>query len=270
MSDLNIKPKKSLGQNFLHDEKILDKIVEAANLSGQEVVLEIGPGEGALTEKLAPRCQKLIAIELDDRLIENLRQKFQNQKNVQIIHGDVLDLDLNRILKENEVSRGAYKVVANLPYYITSPIIRRFLENELAPSEMILMVQKEVGQRIVAEPGQMSLLAVSVQFYARAQYLFDVSRVAFNPVPRVDSAVLSIKTLKQENIKTNKEIKGFFRIVKMGFAAKRKTLANNLAGGLQKDKKEIEQILKNQGFAKTVRAQELSVEDWEGLVEVLA
>ncbi|KKT94711.1 MAG: Ribosomal RNA small subunit methyltransferase A [Parcubacteria group bacterium GW2011_GWC1_45_14] len=266
---MDIKPKKSLGQNFLKDEKIINQIIESANLSIDDIVIEVGPGEGVLTEKLPENCKKVIAVELDDRLIGTLKKKFEKNANVEIVHGDILKINFSELATNYVLQTTNYKVVANLPYYITSPILRYFLENELPPKEMIVMVQKEVAQRIVAKPGQMSILAVSVQYYAEAEYLFTVKRDSFEPAPKVDSAVIRIKTLKQESIKTKEETKDFFRIVKAGFSAKRKTLANNLANSLHKDKKEIENIISEMGFLPTVRAQELSVEDWKRLMKVI-
>ena len=284
---MKVKAKKSLGQNFLRDESVIENIIESADLSADDVVIEVGPGEGVLTKKLAGISKKVIAIEKDESLAEMTAHNFQfsisnfqsisndpilNFENkVAIIMGDILQFDLGKILKANKITK--YKVVANLPYYITSPILRYFLENELPPSEMIVMVQKEVAERIVDKPGQMSILAVSVQYYAKAEYLFTVKRDSFEPSPKVDSAVIRIKTLKQKNIKTinqKEETRDFFRIVKAGFSAKRKTLANNLSNSLHKDKKEIENILSQSGFAPTVRAQELSVEDWKKLEKVIS
>ncbi|HBP00801.1 MAG TPA: ribosomal RNA small subunit methyltransferase A [Candidatus Moranbacteria bacterium] len=266
---MQVKAKKSLGQNFLRDEKIIDRIIESADLSSDDVVLEVGPGEGVLTEKLAKVCKKVIAVELDDRLIDPLRNKLRNNGNVEVIHGDILKLRIKDVISQ-QPSVIEYKVVANLPYYITSPILRHFLENEIAPQEMIVMVQKEVAERIVAKPGQLSILGVSVQYYADAEYLFTVPKESFEPAPKVESAVISIKTLKQESIKTKEETKKFFRIVKAGFSAKRKTLVNNLANSLHKDKKEIESIISEMGFLPTVRAQELSVEDWKKIAKIIS
>lgn len=266
---MEIKAKKSLGQNFLRDDSVLEKIVESADLNTHDFVIEIGPGEGVLTEKLAKKAGKVLAIELDDRLVPILKDKFENEKNVEILHEDILKLNLSQVTGQSSNVTG-YKVVANLPYYITSPIIRYFLENENQPSEMILMVQKEVAERVVAKKGGMSILAVSVQYYAEAEYLFTVSRNAFEPQPKVDSAVIRIVTSKRQSATSKEETRKFFRIVRAGFSSKRKTLANNLSGSFQKDKKEVENILEKMGFAKTVRAQELEVEDWRNLSEVIS
>ncbi|MEN8252541.1 MAG: 16S rRNA (adenine(1518)-N(6)/adenine(1519)-N(6))-dimethyltransferase RsmA [Patescibacteria group bacterium] len=257
------KHKKSLGQNFLKNESVISDIVESAELSSESVVLEIGPGQGVLTEKLAEVAGKVIAVELDDRLIPVLEEKFRETENIEIVHDDILKVNLFEFSKTYNLKSKTYKVVANIPYYITAPIIRTFLESENQPSEIILMVQKEVAERLVAEPGEMSILAVSAQYYADVEYLFTVPREDFDPMPQVDSAIISLKVKNQKS----KESKDFFRTVKIGFSAKRKTLANNLANGFQIDKKEVEKTLVEMGFSKSVRAQELSVDDWKKLAE---
>lgn len=264
-----IRAKKSLGQNFLKDDAVLQRIVEGANLSKEDVVLEIGPGQGALTELLAEKCKKVIAVELDERLIGLLHTKFVGNKNVEIVQGDILKINLPELIAENGLDVSGYRIVANIPYYITAPIVRLLLETRYPPKEMILMVQKEVAERIVAKPGSMSILAVSVQYYAKAEYLFTVSKESFDPEPKVDSAIIRITRNVERETKSNEEIKKFFRIVKAGFSAKRKTLANNLANGLQADKKSVEEKLVALGFSKNTRAQELGVEDWKKLSDIL-
>ena len=289
---MEIRAKKSLGQNFLKDDAILQRIVESAGLSENDVVIEIGPGYGALTEKLAKVCKKVIAIELDDRLVEMLKEKFKNSGNVEIIHDDILKINLVDLISKYDIQDTRYKVVANIPYYITAPIIKLFLETKFPPSEMILMVQKEVAERICAspseiptkgrgaesisrgKPGEMSILAVSVQYYAEPEYLFTVPKESFEPMPKVESAVLKISSISSspfqgEDVRRTDEVKKFFRIVRAGFSAKRKTLVNNLSNGLQLDKKEIEEKVISLGFSKNTRAQELGVDDWKKLSEVL-
>ncbi|HCO99348.1 MAG TPA: ribosomal RNA small subunit methyltransferase A, partial [Candidatus Moranbacteria bacterium] len=264
-----IKAKKSLGQNFLKDAEVLGRIIKAANLSQDDVVIEVGPGQGALTELLAGVCKKVIAIELDDRLIEPLHTKFVDNKNVEIIHDDILKINLPELVTSYELPVAGYKVVANIPYYITAPIIRLFLETKIPPSEVIFMVQKEVAERICAKPGAMSILAVSVQYYAKAEFLFTVFKESFDPVPKVDSAIIKITHNSQLTTDNKEKTKKFFRVVKSGFSAKRKTLINNLSNGLQIDKKEIEEKLGSIGFSPSVRAQELGVDDWKKLADRL-
>lgn len=266
---MDIVAKKSLGQNFLKDEDVLDHIIEATNLSSEDVVLEIGPGQGVLTEKIVAFCRKVIAIELDDRLIDLLHTKFVGNKNLEIIHGDILKVNLPGLVLGYGLQAMGYKVVANLPYYITSPIIRLLLETKYPPEEMFLMVQKEVAQRIVAKPGEMSILAVSVQYYAKPEYLFTVPKTAFDPIPKVDSAILKVTRNKKQETNDKEETKKFFRIVKAGFSAKRKTLVNNLSSGLQLEKKTVEEKLLSIGFSANTRAQQLGVEDWRKLADNL-
>lgn len=261
-----MKPKKSLGQNFLKDEKVLGDIIKAADLSDFDNVIEIGPGEGALTQELLRHARKIICIEKDDSLALRLDSRLRGNAKVEIINEDILEINLPELIEKNNFQK--YKVVANIPYYITSPIIRLFLETAYPPSEMILMVQKEVAGRICARPGQMSILAVSVGYYAKAEILFEVGRESFFPAPDVDSAVIRIFDIKNSD-KDREKTKNFFRVVRAGFSAKRKTLANNLANSLQLEKKEVEDILKSAGIKPSQRAQELSVSDWEKLAELI-
>lgn len=276
-----------LGQNFLKNKDVVRKIVDAANLSAEDVILEVGPGKGVLTEELVKIAGKVVAVEIDGNLVKILRDKFRGNEKVEIVEGDILKNNVADFISkfpfpDSEVestrsqegkglgNRGKsgteYKLIANIPYYITSPIIRFFLENKFPPKEMILMVQKEVAERIVAKPGQHSILSLSVQYYANPELLFYVSKNDFDPVPEVDSAVICI-TPNAECIE-QKEIDNFFRIVRAGFCAKRKTLANNLANSFHLDKKEVEEKLKISGISGITRAQELNKEDWKKLAKI--
>ncbi len=261
----NFRPIKRLGQNFLVDKKVLEKIIEAAGLSSQDIVLEIGPGLGILTAELAKRVKKVVAVEKDKKMCEALAHvlNVESVENVQIVHGDALRFERLERLERFE----HYKLVANLPYYITSPVIRKFLETENPPQEMVLMVQKEVAQRICAKPPQMNLLAVAVQFYAEPKIISYVSKNSFWPQPKVDSAIIKIIPKPIPKIETRQ----FFNIVKTGFSSKRKMLKNNLekklkinppAGG-QKIKVIFEQLNINP----KIRAENLSVQDWVKLYE---
>lgn len=268
-----------LGQNFLRDKSIIQKIIQVANLTPADLVVEIGPGEGILTEELSKMVGKVLAIEIDKDLIPALHKRFANNKKIEIINADVLKIDLQKIVSSCELPASPvggqvtnYKVVANIPYYITSPIIRLFLESEIPPQEMILMVQKEVAERIVASPGKMSILALAVQYYAQAQILFSLPSTAFFPVPKVDSAVIRIVPNPTHALPLERggvERKKFFRIVRAGFSAKRKTLANNLANSFHLDKEAVENKLNKLGLAPLTRAQELSLEDWKKLAKNL-
>ena len=280
-----MQPKKSLGQNFLRDKIVLDEIIQAANLSADDFVLEVGPGEGVLTERLAKYAKKVVAIEIDLELDKKLQTKFKNVKHIEIINADILEINLPELIETKMPActktpqRGVstdttdyhYKVIANIPYYITSPIIRLFLETTHPPTEMILMVQKEVAERICAKPGKLSILALSVQYYATPELLFTVPASAFFPVPEVDSAVIKITLHKKPaHAKTPADdAKKFFSLVRAGFSAKRKTLVNNLSTSLKLEKSFIEEKLKQIGITPNQRAQELSLENWKKLVELL-
>ena len=257
-----------LGQNFLNDKSIIKRIVESAKINSTDFVLEIGPGKGALTEELSKKAGKVLAVEIDSNLIPDLEKKFKNQKNVEIINEDILKISKQfpnfKISNDQKRDRLIYKVVANIPYYITSKIIRLFLENDTPPGEITLMVQKEVAERIVALPGKMSLLSFSVQYYAQAKILFEVNRNCFSPVPEVDSAVIQI-TPTEKN-RPEGETKQIFRLVKAGFSSKRKTLLNNLSGVFHLEKTVTLEKIKSAGFNENTRAQELSVSDWKKMI----
>ncbi len=252
-----------LGQNFLIDTEIAKKIVQSANITRDDIIIEVGPGTGAITALLAAQAKEVYAIELDRSLAQKLEEKYTSVDNIHIIQADILKAQISEILPSR-----SYKVVANVPYYITSKITRLFLESNLPPTEMVLLVQKEVAQRITAQPGAMSILSASVQYYAEPSYLFTVPAESFDPVPRVESAVIRIVT-KNETGHSKEEQRLFFRAVKTGFSAKRKTLCNNLANGFYTDKPEILTIFDTIGLAHNIRAQELSLEQWYALVAAL-
>ncbi len=285
----DLKPNKLLGQIFLVDEKVLEKILAAAGLSKNDNVLEVGPGLGVLTEKLAELAGQVIAVEKDKKLIEILKKQFLKVKNVEIIQGDILK-EIQNSHPTGDHPKGEkfkiqnYKLVANIPYYLTSHLIREFLESANPPNEMILMIQKEVAQRICAQPPHMSLLAVATQFYAIAEICAIVSKNSFWPKPKVDSAIIKItpysSPLYKRGVRGDLEIppnlpllKGgvnnFFRIVKAGFSQPRKQLINNLSRGLKTDRAEIAAILKKIGLAPEQRAETLSVTNWVKLTDLI-
>lgn len=260
--------KRTMGQNFLVDQEALAKIVSAADLKSSDTVLEIGPGLGVLTQELSQRAGKVIAIEKDDKFTELLELRIKNDeswKNVMIIHGDALKIHNSKFTTHNS----SYKVVANIPYNITSLIIRKFLEEEYKPKILVLLVQKEVAERIVASPGDMSLLAVSVQFYAQAEIVDIVKNTSFFPSPKVNSAIIKLVSKSASKQVSKTEEKDFFRIVKFGFAAKRKTLENNLAAGLHIPKPQASVIIKKAGFEEKIRAEDLSVQNWVTLYRII-
>jgi len=250
--EFGIRPTKSKGQNFLIDKNILDKIIVSADLKKSDTVLEVGPGFGVLTEELLGRVQKVFAIELDKKLFDYLSEKFYCVGNLEIINQDILKLEIRNLKLKK------YKVIANLPYQITSAVIRKFLENKIKPKLLVLMVQKEVAERICARPGDMSLLAISVQFYGKPEIVSRVSKNCFWPVPKVDSAILRITPIKREK---NDEEK-FFCIVRAGFAHPRKQLRRNLADGLNISVGQIDKSLEFAKLNPKIRAEELGVEDW--------
>jgi len=270
-----VKAKKSLGQNFLQDSTYLEQIVTAAELTPDDLVLEIGPGQGVLTRELAARAAGVVAVELDDRLITPLRAMFATQfDRVQIVHGDILEMDPVTLVDRlaSQLSRGEvdapYKVVANLPYYITSAALRQLLEARRPPSRAVLLVQLEVAQRICAEPGDMSLLAVSVQYYARPQLVQRVPAGAFRPIPKVDSAILRLDVYSQPAVALAPE--PFFAVVRAGFGQKRKQLLNSLSAGLGRPKAEIAAALACAGVDPMRRAETLALREWETLCGCLA
>jgi 16S rRNA (adenine1518-N6/adenine1519-N6)-dimethyltransferase len=246
----SIKPKKLLGQNFLQDQNIIEKIIKTANLNKKDVVLEIGPGLGILTEKLALKTKKVIAIEKDSFLAQKLKDK--KIKNVKIIEGDILEI--------GDPIKTPHKVVANIPYYLTSILIRKLLAQKNKPIEIILMIQKEVAKRICSKPPQMNILSVSVNYYANPKIIGFVSKNCFWPKPKVDSAIIKIipKNLEYEN----EDI--FFKLIKKGFSCPRKQLINNLSN---KNKDIVNKWLIENKINPSVRAESLSVEDWKKLAK---
>ena len=251
-------PKKSLGQHWLKDPEILADIAEAAELTCDDVVLEIGPGLGTLTSRLLARANSVTAVEFDTDLARKLPGQFPGKK-LTVVNQDILQFDLNQLPKN-------YKVVANVPYYITSKIVEKLMTAENKPSVAVLLVQKEVAERIAAEAGNMSILSVSVQIFAEAELDIEVPRQFFTPPPKVDSQVVVLRTRNNPLI-TPEDQRDFFRIVKAGFSAKRKKLRSSLSGGLGIDKSAAEELLKNAGISPDARAEDLAIEDWKRLLK---
>jgi 16S rRNA (adenine1518-N6/adenine1519-N6)-dimethyltransferase len=264
LRQFNIQPKKSLGQNFLVDEKAAFRIVAAAELSPEDVVLEIGPGLGALTRRLGEQTARVIAVELDQRLIPILQQTLAEWTNVELIHADILDLDPSSLLPP------AYKAVANIPYYITSALLRHLLEAEVQPSLMVLTVQDEVARRIVAGPGEMSLLALSVQLYGTPRIVSRIKAGAFFPRPKVDSAVVRIDLGSEPGPGVSDiDVDLFFALARAGFGQRRKQLRNALSGGLQRPRTQIDEALIEAGIDPRRRAETLALEEWAALTRAL-
>jgi len=256
----NLRARKRLGQRFLIDGDVLQRILSAAELSADDIVLEVGPGLGILTRELAQRARRVIAIELDDKLANFLKQELVSFPNVMIINEDILKIEPATLLARPE----RYKVVANLPYYITSPVLRHFLEATLKPDLMVVMVQKEVAEAIVAGPGKRSLLSISVQFYGRPTIIGKVPANSFYPAPEVDSAILRIDLYPKPAVAVD-NTEGFFGTVRAGFASPRKQLANSLAQGLGWPKADVLSVLAEASIAPQRRAETLTLEEWAQL-----
>lgn len=264
---MNIKPKKSLGQNFLKSKEILDVIIQTANIKDKDVILEIGPGKGILTEKLLEKAKEVIVVEKDNRLIEFLNEKFESDiktKKLKIIEGDILDIDICEVLSTLQ-----YKIVANIPYYITGQIIKKFLSEKKQPSDIVLMVQKEVAERIVDKPE--SILSLSVKVYGTPKYIKTVKAKHFSPQPKVDSAILLIKNISKDVfVENNIKESDFFDLVKAGFSHKRKYLLNNLETNwilMNKNKEKLKDILEKSDISLKIRAENLSLEDWINILK---
>jgi 16S rRNA (adenine1518-N6/adenine1519-N6)-dimethyltransferase len=258
---------EKLGQHFLDNPQIIKRIVKSADIEIAETVLEIGPGTGFLTRQLETVAGHVLAIELDENLAENLSEEFERSSTVDIIHGDILTINLPELLKSYEIEDGAYSVVANIPYYITAKILRLFLELAIQPRRLTLLMQKDVAKRLVAKPGKLSILGVSVQYYAQTELLFDVPPDAFSPAPKVTSSVVRIEP--HANRPPHTETLKFFRVVKSGFGARRKTLRNNFLASLHTPKEEIDAAFARLGLRPSVRAQELDIETWKKLAHTL-
>jgi 16S rRNA (adenine1518-N6/adenine1519-N6)-dimethyltransferase len=268
---LEIKPARSKGQNFLINEKIYDDLVKAAAIQPHDIVLEIGPGLGFLTAKLAKAAKRVIAVELDDALAAYLQMAVAAQavENVEIVNVSIMDFDLGAYFKENGGNAvQKYKIVANLPYNITSIFLRTFLSAVNKPESLTLMLQKEVASRIIATAPDNNILALSVAYYGEAKIIREVKAGNFWPEPKVDSAI--IKIVPAESAGTNqKDDKLFFRLIRMAFSAKRKMLKNNLAAGLKMKSLETEKILISAGFDPKRRAEDLSLLEFKKLFAAL-
>jgi 16S rRNA (adenine1518-N6/adenine1519-N6)-dimethyltransferase len=262
LSKYETRPSKGLGQNFLIDAHVLEKIIDEADIKPTDTILEVGPGIGTLTQKLAEHGGKIVAVEKDKKMIEVLKETLKDFKNVEILDDDILKLD------PKPYTLNPYKLVANIPYYLTSPLIRKFLESKNPPSEIILMVQKEVAKRICSNPPDMSLLAVSVQFYAKAKIVSYVSKNCFWPSPKIDSAIIKITPQKKYDVSPDL----FFSVVKAGFSQPRKQLVNNLttlksADGVKLTKDKISAWLLQNNLKSNQRAETLTISDWINLTK---
>ena len=251
--------KKELGQHWLKDLSILTAIADAADLQPDDHVLEIGPGLGTLTKVIVQKCQ-VTALEFDRDLIAGLSKQFSGNQKVEILQGDVRTFDFTAM-------QSGYKIVANIPYYLTSHLIRSISETSNPPALAVLLIQKEVAERLCAEPGEMSILAITAQFYFECSLDIEVSAHFFTPPPKVDSQVVILRRRPQTLF--NVDVSRFFRLIKAGFSEKRKTLRNSLSGGLHISKQEAETILSAADINFETRAQQLSLEEWYRLYQAL-
>ncbi len=270
----DLRARKGLGQHFLVDGAVLERIINAAELTPSDVVMEIGPGLGVLTEQLARGAGWVIAIELDNTLAAILKQRLASSRNVTVINEDVLKVNPTALLEEQkikfppEADSTGYKVVANLPYYITSPTLRHFLEASAKPKMIVVMVQKEVAEEITAKPGRMSLLSISVQLYGEPTIIAHVPAESFYPAPAVASAILKIVVYPRPAVDIA-DTESFFRLVRAGFSAARKQIGNSLAQGLELPKSEALALLEKAGIDSQRRAETLTLEEWAQLWRVL-
>lgn len=260
----NISANKSLGQNFLVDDNVIENIVESANIAKDDLVIEIGPGLGTLTARLLEKAKKVIAIELDNRMINILNDRFSLYENFELINEDVLKVDLRKLISENKAQK--VKVVANLPYYITTPIIMKLLEDKLEIESITVMVQKEVAKRLTAKPGDKlsGAITYSVNYYCEPEEVVTVPNSSFIPEPEVESEVIKLKLRKEPPVQIkNEEI--FFKLIKASFMQRRKTLINGITNSGIMKKEEFKELLKKVGLNENVRGESLSLQDFANL-----
>lgn len=260
-----VRAKKSLGQHFLRSEKALSDIVHASDIQTGDTVLEIGPGEGVLTRKLLEAGAKVIAVEKDDLLFEKLKNTFKKEicdEKLELVHGDIIEK-----IDDLDLKKGKYKLVANIPYYITGMILRTFISYEKLPERLVLLVQKEVAERIIARDGKQSILSVMTGLFGRSIIVSTVKKGSFVPAPKVDSAVICIWPYKKQFIENKKSEEFFAEIVKTAFSHKRKLLEKNLENIVDRERLIIE--LEKIGIEKNIRAEDISIEDWMSLLKEL-
>ena len=272
MKQNHIAPNKRLGQNFLIDEDILDNIILSAEISKEDLVIEIGPGLGTLTSRLIEKAGKVICIELDPKMVKIIENRFKLYHNIKIINEDVLKLDLKELIIQNKTKQiTRAKVVANLPYYITTPIIMKLLEERLDIESITVMIQKEVAERLATVPGKKETgsITYAIWYYTEPRIMLEVPRESFIPEPEVTSSIIKFQILRQPRIKLRDEEK-FFKLIKIAFMQKRKTLVNALInGGVYKTREQAEQVLERLGIDVKIRAEKLTLEDFKNIAELL-
>lgn len=253
------RPKKSLGQHWLNDNAALDAMIEAACIKSGDTVLEIGPGSGFLTEKLIQRNASVIALEYDKHWADELWKRYKTHKNIKVIHGDIRKYHLSNLAKD-------YKIVANIPYYLTANLLRKLVDTHNKPSVATLLIQKEVAHRIASEPGNLSLIAVLVQLFYDVRLSIEVPAYLFDPAPKVDSQILVLSKLKKPRFQPTDEL---FKVVKAGFSEKRKKIKAGLSGGLHISKQKATKMLELAKIDSNKRPQELTLQDWHRLSTTL-
>ena len=270
MKKYNINANKNLGQNFLIDDNVIENIIKTAEIEKNDFVIEIGPGLGTLTSKLVEKAGKVIAIELDKKMLEILNDRFALYKNFKVINEDVLKVDLNNLIKEENDNNYSVKIVANLPYYITTPIIMKLLEEKLNINSITVMIQKEVADRLTEIPGGKNSGAITycVYYYSEAQEMLTVPNTSFVPEPKVNSEVIRLNIRKEAPVKLNDE-KLFFKIIKASFTQRRKTLVNGLSNSGITTKEKIKEVLQSLKINENIREEELTIEQFAEIANKL-
>lgn len=273
MKKYNIIANKNLGQNFLINDNVLEEIVNSANVTKEDLVIEIGPGLGTLTSRLLEKAGKVVAIELDNRMLKILSDRFSLYSNFEVIHEDVLKVNLNELIdrKKGKNNLINVKIVANLPYYITTPIIMKLLEDKLNIESITVMVQKEVAKRLIAKPGEKLAGAItySVQYYCETEEIIEVPNESFIPAPEVSSEVIKLK-LRKSPIVQVKDEKLFFRLIKNSFMQRRKTFLNGISNSGLIKKEELKEILKKLDIEENVRGENLTMEQFAKITQLIS
>jgi len=272
LNKYNISANKKLGQNFLIDDEVIDGIISASDVNKNDLIIEIGPGLGTLTKRLLDNAGKVICIELDSRMIGILNDRFKFYDNFEVINQDVLKVDLNELIYKNKNEQlKTAKIVANLPYYITTPIVMKLLEDKLDIESITVMVQKEVADRLVDVPGGKNSGAITygVNYYTKPEKVIDVPNTAFIPAPEVNSSVIKLNVLDKPSVEVKSE-ELLFKIIKMAFMQKRKTLLNGLTNGNLASKEQIEKMLTDLGFDLRIRGEKLSLEDFARIADYMS
>ena len=270
MHKFNIQANKNLGQNFLVDENVVNTIIQKADIQKEDLVIEIGPGLGTLTLPLLEKAGKVICIELDNKMVEILNKRFFMYNNLSIIQDDILKIDLNSIIEKELKTYKKVKVVANLPYYITTPIVMKLLEDKLKITSITIMIQKEVAERLLAEPGKINSGAITyaIYYYTKPEHIINVNKTCFIPVPKVDSTVIKLNILSEPSVKVN-NTKLLFKIIKASFMQRRKTLINGLSNAQIIEKSKAEEMLNDLKIDTKIRGEALTLKDFVNITEYI-